>query len=217
MKTLIVTGGSIEEKFLKSIYKKEKFDYIIACDKGLEILDKANINPTHIIGDFDSVSKDILLKYKENKNVIIEELNPEKDYTDTHKALKEAIILKSEYICILGAIGTRFDHSLANINILKIALEKNIECVIINEYNKVELINKNKEIKKEEYKYISLLPLTSKVEKITLKGFKYPLKDATLEIGDSIGISNEQIEENAKIELESGILVIIRSNDVKIM
>lgn len=212
IKTLIVSGGNVEENFLNQI--NEKFDYIIASDKGLEALDKSNMAPNYIIGDFDSIDTKILLKYNNNKNIVIKELNPEKDYTDTHMALKLAIELKSTNITIAGAIGTRMDHTIANIHVLKETLYNNIECKIIDTRNQIQLINKKTTLKLDKkYKYISLIPLTTKAEGITLKGFKYPLKNTSLEIGHSISVSNEQIEENAQIDIKEGILILIKSKD----
>lgn len=214
IKTIIITGGNINEKFLKQEILKDKFDNIIASDKGLESLDKINIKPNYIIGDFDSIDKKVLNKYLEDKNINIRELNPEKDYTDTHMALKLAIELKSTNIIIIGAIGSRIDHTLSNIHILKEALENNLECTILNENNKIRLINKKIFLHLDEnYKYISLIPLTTYVKGVTLRGFKYPLLDATLEIGHSIGVSNEQIEEKSEIEIDSGILILIQAKD----
>ena len=213
IKTLIVSGGNVEKDSFNEIYLNNKFDYIIASDRGLEILDKLNIRPDYIIGDFDSIDKKVLNKYI-NLDVIIKELNPEKDYTDTHMAIKLAIELESTYITILGAIGTRLDHTISNINILKEALDKNIECKIIDNKNEIQLINKKTILKKDNnYKYISLIPLTTKVEGITLKGFKYQLSNAVLEIGHSIGVSNEQIDEMAEIDFKKGILILIKSKD----
>ena len=210
IKTLIVTGGNVEE----FICEHNQFNYIIASDKGLEVLDKCNILPNYIIGDFDSIDKNTLNKYIDNKNIVIKKLNPEKDYTDTHMALKLAIDLKSTNITILGAIGTRIDHTIANIHILKETLNNNIECKIIDSRNEIQLINKKTLIKLDNnYKYVSLIPLTTNVEGITLKGFKYPLENASLEIGHSIGVSNEQIEKNAEIDLKKGILILIKSKD----
>ncbi len=210
IKTLIVTGGNVET----FICKDYRFDYIIASDKGLEILDKYNILPNYIIGDFDSIDKHILSKYMDNKNIVIKRLNPEKDYTDTHMALKFAIDLKSNSITILGAIGTRIDHTIANIHILKEALDNSIECKIIDSRNEIQLINKKTILKLDNnYKYVSLIPLTTKASGIILKGFKYPLENAVLEIGHSIGVSNEQIENVAEIDLKEGILILIKSKD----
>lgn len=212
IKTLIVSGGNVEEDILNQI--NEEFDYIIASDKGLEALDKINMDPNYIIGDFDSIDKKILQKYINNKNIIIKELNPEKDYTDTHMALKLAIELESTHITILGAIGTRIDHTIANIHILKETLDNNIECKIIDSRNEIQLINKKTILDLDKkYKYISLIPLTTKTEGITLKGLKYSLENASLEIGHSIGVSNEQIEDYAEIDIKKGMLILIKSKD----
>ena len=213
MTTLIISGGDIGEEFLKIFIKKQKIDKIIVADKGLEILNKINLIPNYIIGDFDSVCESILNKHKE-KDVEILKLNPEKDYTDTHMALKLAIELKSNQIYILGALGKRMDHAIANIHILKEALDNNISCKIVDKNNEIELITSGtNELKNSEYKYISLIPLTTNVTGITLKGFKYLLNDATLEIGHSIGVSNEIISDKAEIIIDTGILIMIKSKD----
>ena len=39
------------------------------------------------------------------------------------------------------------------------------------------------------------------------------LMNEDMKIGQSIGISNEQIEENALIEIKDGILILIKSRD----
>ena len=76
MNTLIVTGGEINKNFLKKHLKINKYDIIIAVDKGLETLDILNINPNYVVGDFDSIDKTILRKY-ENTQIEIIKLNPE--------------------------------------------------------------------------------------------------------------------------------------------
>lgn len=213
MNTLIVTGGRIDKNFVKEHLNHNKYDIIIAVDKGLEIFDICGIKPQYIVGDFDSIDKNILEKY-EKENIEIIRLNPEKDLTDTHSAIELAIKKGSTDITIIGAIGTRMDHTIANIHILKIALDKNIQIRIINENNETRLINRDTEVYKDNrYKYLSLIPLTTKVEGVTLKGLKYLLDNATLYIGDSIGVSNEQFDDIAEIKMKNGILILIRSID----
>ena len=141
IKTLIVSGGNVQKDFFDEIYLKNKFDYIIASDRGLEILDKFDIKPNYIIGDFDSIDRKILNKYI-NTEVEIKELNPEKDYTDTHMAIKLAKELNSKQITIVGGIGTRIDHTIANIHVIKETLNSNAECKIIDQRNEIQLINK---------------------------------------------------------------------------
>lgn len=214
MNTLIISGGNIDTEFLNKTINSFSYDNIIAVDKGLESLYLLKVLPNHIVGDFDSVNKNIINFYLD-KNIQIHKYNPEKDYTDTDIAIKLAINLNSNNITILGATGTRIDHTLANIHILCSCLESQINCELIDSNNKIYLINSNKKIEnKHSYgKYISLIPLTSTVNGVTLNGFKYPLQDYTLKIGESLGISNEISNDVATIELKEGILIVIESKD----
>ncbi len=129
MKTLIVTGGNSNIEFTKEYFLKYSFDLIIAVDKGLEILDKLNINPDYIVGDFDSIDKSVFKKYENGEFKIIK-LNPIKDLTDTNEALNLAIEKGSDEIYVLGGIGSRIDHTIGNIHILKEALDKDVKMVL---------------------------------------------------------------------------------------
>ena len=44
MNAVIITGGYINLDFLKVYLSENDYDYIIACDKGLEAVDKINIS-----------------------------------------------------------------------------------------------------------------------------------------------------------------------------
>lgn len=101
MKTLIITGGNLNKDFTKEYLKKYSFDLIIAVDKGLEVLDKLEVKPNYIVGDFDSINKKVLDKYKKNSSINIMTLNPEKDFTDTHVAINVAIENNSKEIIVL--------------------------------------------------------------------------------------------------------------------
>ncbi len=216
---LILTGGHISTQFVKEYLKVEEFTTIIAVDKGLLVADNLNIPVNYVVGDFDSVPEQILNKYrnksKNNNNFKIMEFNPEKDATDTHIALKLAMDLEGDEIVILGGTGSRLDHTLANIQLLREPLEKNIRTLILDEHNKIYLINSGMTFRKDKLfgDYISLLPYTEQVTNVTLEGFKYPLYNKTLIVGDSLGVSNEIISEEASILLDSGTLIVIESRD----
>lgn len=215
MNTLIVSGGNIDLTFLQDYCSNNMIQTIIAVDKGLENLYKLNIIPNHIVGDLDSVDMDIFNYYINNPNIQIHKYIPEKDFTDTDIALNLAISLHSTNITIIGAIGTRIDHTLANIHILTTSLNANIPCQIIDRNNKIYLIDKPLTLQKSKTygKYISLIPLTSSVDELTLKGFKYPLENYSLVVGKSLGVSNEITQDTASIELKQGILVVIECKD----
>ncbi len=105
MRTCIISGGMIEPDFAFPYLQKQQFDIILAADRGLEFCYHYQIMPTYILGDFDSLSPEILNYYKENHVAPIREFNPMKDNTDTDIAFQQAIVLGSSEITILGATG----------------------------------------------------------------------------------------------------------------
>ncbi len=214
MRTLIITGGTVNIEFLKGFYKDNEYSYCMGVDKGAEYAYNAGIKPDMVLGDFDSANKDVITYFNEAADIEVRAFPAEKDETDTHLALLEAMKLGSTHIDIIGGIGSRMDHTLANIHIMKLPLEQGIQCRMINESNIISLANKYVQLKKRDYPYVSLIPLTSKVGGITTKDMKYPLYDYTMEQGISVGISNEIMDEEGAVTLRSGILIVIQSRDL---
>lgn len=218
----VITGGRVDSGWLKdtllSCMKKEDKNLVIAADKGLLYAKEAGIAVDRILGDFDSLPAGILEEYRQ-KGIPIRTYPPEKDYTDTHLALMWALEEKADKVTILGGMGSRFDHSFANIGLLSYLLANGAEGEIIDPNNRIFMMDRNhtgiKTIRKntEKQEYISLIPYTERVTGITLSGFKYPLTNETLEIGISRGISNELSEQTGTIEVEEGILMVVCSVD----
>ena len=92
------------------------------------------------------------------------------------------------------------------------ALIRDIPAYIVDKNNRICLVDGEKVLKKKEQygKYVSILPLTTTVEEITLTGFKYPLHKAVLYSDNTLGISNEIVEDEARIEFEEGIAIVIK-------
>jgi len=218
-RVLILSGGSISTKFAKEYLKNQVFDIIIAADHGLKAVEELQLPVDYILGDFDSVPSHILEKYKElseeGQKITFKQYDPEKDETDTQIAIELALELDGEEIVILGATGTRIDHLLGNIHSLYIPLKLNKNAYIIDEHNKIYLLNQDTLLSKEQLygPNLSLIPLTETVTGVTLEGFKYPLSKVDMHIGESLGVSNEVISSKAQIKLKSGIFVVIESKD----
>ncbi len=215
MKALIITGGRFNKEFAVSFLEKNKYDYVISVDHGLDYCEDIKITPNMIVGDFDSVKQTALKAYEE-KGVLIRRFRPEKDDTDTEIAIKEAVGLGMD-IDILGATGGRIDHLLANIHNLMIAMEAGLKARIIDEGNIIYLANDNFAINKDECwgKYISFVPLCGVVTNLKLKGFKYPLNGYNLKPGASRCISNELASNRGEVSFDNGCLIVINSLDVK--
>lgn len=220
--TLIISGGRIEKDFALSFLEKRSYQQIIAVDGGLRLLHELDVTPTDIVGDFDTIEPEVLLQYEARNEVHIRRFHPQKDDTDSEIAVKMAIESQSEKIDILGATGSRLDHTIGNIRLLGLihcAGQKGFprEAFLYDENNRIRLVDKECVIQKNEMygRYVSLLPFTQRVTGITLEGFQYPLKEYTMELFQSptLGISNEIVREEGRIRCREGILLVIESRD----
>ena len=176
--TLIITGGDIDIDYAKRYYEQNEFTFVIAVDGGLKIAEMLDIIPNYIVGDFDTISPLILFKYENMNDVKIKRFKPDKDFTDTQIAINIAIEEESFSISILGGTGSRLDHTLANVQLLQMALANGVEAIIVSRNNRVRLLGtKRKDITifKDEYKYVSLIPMSDVVSGITTKGMKWNL------------------------------------------
>lgn len=214
MKYLIVCGGEIDGDFAEKLIMSSGFEVIIAADSGMDFLYEHKITPDIIVGDFDSVKNEALSYFKEKGMSDMRVLNPEKDDTDSECALQIALDHGADHIIIIGATGTRIDHVLGNISLLGKVMSEGKRAELLDTHNRIRMIDNELEIEKNKQygKYVSIIPVC-KNNKITLEGFKYPLKDYTFEGFNTLGISNEIVDDIAKITVNEGQYIVIESKD----
>lgn len=213
MRSVIISGGTISNiEWLAGNIKND--DRVICVDGGARYATMLGLVPHTIIGDMDSIHQDDLDRLSSQGTVIIKH-PAEKDDTDTALALQEAMAGKPDEIIIFGAAGTRLDHTLANIHLLRTAAEREIPARIVNEHNEIKLVTPNHPVIIEGVPgdLFSLLPLTTEVKGVQVKGARWPLENAVFEIGNPYGISNRLALEKAEISISSGLLLLIRVNE----
>lgn len=209
---LIITGGSVDYNWASEWLENKKFDYVIAADSGLVHADALGTDVDCILGDYDSVDKAVLEKYRGRRKIIT--YPTEKDYTDTELAIKRAVEAAPVRISIIGATGSRYDHAINNIFCMKNVMDKGIECAIYDSHNKIYLKDKSFEIqKKEQYGGFLSFAAMSQEAVITLKGVKYPAKDFLLKQGASVCQSNEITDDTALVIIKKGILIVFETRD----
>lgn len=215
MKFVIISGGYIDDAFVLDWLQKNKYDFMIAADSGMNFLHRNHIVPDVIAGDFDSVDSESLEAFSEMNGVEMFRLNPIKDDTDTEFVIREAIRRGATEITLLGATGTRLDHVLANVYLLGIGLETGVSIELIDAHNRIRMIEDSLEIFKVEQfgGFVSVLPVKGDARGVTLEGMKYPLVKADIACFSSLGISNEIVEEKAKISVRQGTLLVVESRD----
>lgn len=215
MRFVIISGGHIDDVFALAWLEENKYDCMIAADSGMNFLHRNGLVPDIIAGDFDSVDSDSMTYFQGMNDVHVIRLNPVKDDTDTEFVIREAIRRGATEITVLGATGTRLDHVLANVNLLGIGLEEGILIELVDEHNRIRMVDSCVEIKKDEQfgSFVSVLPVKGDAKGVTLAGMKYPLKDTDVACFSSLGVSNEIVEAMAKISVKQGVLLVIESHD----
>lgn len=211
MRSIIVSGGKAPSKELLKEYIKDD-DYIVGVDKGCNILREIEVTPNIILGDFDSIDKEVLNYYKD-KGVKIEKFNPEKDYTDTDLGYIKALEVNPSEIILFGATGSRIDHMLGNIGILLKGLRENIKVTIVDDNNRMYAVNKSSLVKKEKGCVISFHALSDVVKNLTIKNGKYPLNNYDMTLLEPRAICNEFLDDDIYIEFDSGIILILYTKD----
>lgn len=203
-KRCVIIGSAPITNYENILKRISEDDFLIYCDGGLKHLDQLKIKPNLIIGDFDSFK---------NPKLDIETivLPREKDDTDTMAAVKEAIKRGYNDFLLIGVIGMRLDHSLANVSILLYLDSLNMNGLIIDDYSEMLLVSKNEELVSDEFSYFSLINILSNAKGVDVIDAKYPLKNATLPITYQYSISNEVLPNKvSKISLKEGTLLLIK-------
>lgn len=208
---VVICAGGILDASLLSVCNEA--DVVIGADRGALFLVNHGISPDVAIGDFDSVTEAERKQIRSCSKHYQDFDAIDKDYTDTELAFHTALAWRPAQITLLGATGTRLDHTLGNIHLLRVGLDQGIQCRIIDAHNIIWLTNSELTLPRQPYPYISLLPLSMTVTGITLKGFAYPLTDATLQIGQSLAISNQFDAEEGTVTVRDGYLLVICSRD----
>ena len=120
----IFAGGDLGSKVTKE-YFRSRHGFVICADSGYKHVKKLGLRPDIIVGDFDSYKG----KLPENAEII--RTVPEKDDTDTLMALKIAIERGYREIWLYGALGgERFDHSIANLQLMLYAREQGARLIL---------------------------------------------------------------------------------------
>ncbi len=203
---VIVANGAMKNRdFHAKILKAA--DMIVCADGGANGVDALGYVPDFVIGDMDSIKKKVLEKLKKNgRTKIIED--PDQDKTDTELAISLAESFKPNEMIILGAIGDRFDHTLANILCL-MKINRKINAGIVDSGNEIRLVEKEIVLEGKKDQVISVFALTE-VKGMKYEGLKWPAPKTNLGSG-WFGISNRLTRPKGKIKIGGGKVLVVKS------
>ena len=185
-----------------------KADFVIACDAGYIHAQRADIVPDVIIGDFDSYLGDL------PGGVEIIRTKPEKDDTDTMMALKLAIRRGYRRIMLVGALGGRVDHMLANISLIAFAAAKGADLQIVDGHHQIFAVrNGRRRVPRSTWRNLSVFAFDTECKGVILRGVKYPLENAVMHMVSPMGVSNVMEGDYAEYSFKSGMALIIKAKD----
>lgn len=211
MKGLIISSGSIKDyKLLEDLV--DESDYIVCADGGLDHIIRIDKIANVLLGDLDSIS-DLGLEFIREKNLKVVKFPCIKDYTDTELAIKHLLDMGIDDITLIGGTGTRLDHVLANIFLLRKFNRDGKKFRIIDANNIINYVIGSMEIKGSPGKFVSVIPLNDEGALVSLIGFEYPLDHRHIEFASTLGVSNRVVDEVGLVRIHKGEALVFESLD----
>jgi thiamine pyrophosphokinase len=187
-------------------------DLLIAADGGARPLLRLGVPPHLVIGDLDSLD-DASQAQLIAQGVELRRFPRAKDETDLELALLYAAERGATAIDSVGALGGRWDHTLANVALLALPALHGRRVRLLADRQELFLVRDAAPIDGQAGDTVSLLPLTAEARGVTTRGLLYPLTDATLRYEQARGVSNVLIEAPGHVSLEAGLLLVVHHDD----
>jgi thiamine pyrophosphokinase len=182
---------------------------VVAANGGLRHLLAAGRLPDVLIGDLDSLPEGFDVDAAQGEMEIIRH-PAAKDETDLELAL---LLAARRYpdaeLLILGGLGGRLDHALANILLLAHPRLAGRPVRFIHDRQSAWLVADHTVIDGRPGDTVSLIPLGGPARVAATTGLRWPLRDEMLAFGPARGVSNEMTAERATVRLESGMVLCI--------
>ncbi len=185
---------------------------VICADGGALHARALGLTPHTIIGDLDSLTAEQVADFKAAGADIIQ-YPPEKNETDLELALRHCQQIGASAIFILGALGGRFDQTIANIHLLAHPAFSDMRIEAIDRDQVLRLLKPGSHrIMGERGDTVSLIPLAPAVNGITTSQLQFPLRDETLYLGPARGISNVMLADRSAVEFACGLLLLVHTS-----
>ena len=175
-------------------------DTIICCDGAVNNLVEYGLIPTHIIGDMDSITTELKIKYEDQLIHI-----PDQNENDLRKAVRWAEKNGAKETTILGATGKRDDHSLANIFTL-LEFPSQMKMTIITDFGKFSIVKSEHKFDSFSGEQVSIFSTDNSIE-ITSTYLKYNFNNKKLTSLYN-GSLNESINEYFSVSISHGQILV---------
>ena len=203
----VFAGGDYSTDFLP-MDQISKHDQFICVDRGVEHCLLSGLQPTLLVGDFDSAEVSVLNR-KSLSAVPRRTFSTEKSHSDLNLAMQILSENPPEQVVLLGVSGGRTDHMLFNWMLpakchwpyaIRI-IDGGVDCHVLQGIDSCSL-----DVSQDQL--VSLVPL-GEVTGVTTAGLVYALEKATLTIGTTLGLSNVASAGSVTVTIGSGTLLVM--------
>lgn len=212
MQEIVIVAGAPGVDLARDIRIVPRYTLLIAADGGAHAVLEAGMLPDLLVGDLDSLSA-AEVDQLAGRGVQVLRHPREKDETDLELALLEAAARGATDITVFGALGGRWDHSLANVALLALPELCGRRVRLVAERQTIVLVRDTLTIGGTRGDTVSLIPFGGAVYGITTGGLLYALDDATLAVDRARGISNVLIDPPAWVRVRHGLLLVVHHDD----
>jgi thiamine pyrophosphokinase len=186
---------------------------VVAADGGARHALDAGIVPDLVVGDMDSLGE-AGAREAEGRGAVLERHPAQKDKMDGHLAVMAVRERGATEVDLLCATGGQLGALFAVPHILLAAERMGVRAAMVAAWGRAFVLESgNRTVTGRPRDSVSVFPLIGPAVGVTLEGFAYPLADARLEIGDTLGFHNELIGSTARVSVQEGALLVIHETE----
>ena len=206
---LVVLNGDIDSAFLAQ--QLVTADRVVAADGGARAVSAAGAACDVIVGDGDSLDEAGFAEAQAaSPDVEIRRFPTAKDATDAELAMRAALEVDPDRVVVVGAFGgARLDHELASVMLLANQRWRNLDVVLADQRRDVRLVSDRAEIHGRAGDIVTMLAVDGPALDLHSQGLAYELDGLSLEVGTSLGVSNELTGSAATVEVGSGMVLLV--------
>jgi thiamine pyrophosphokinase len=184
-------------------------DLVVAADGGARYALDAGVAPDLVVGDMDSLAESGA-REAEDGGALLERYPVRKDKMDGHLAVLAARERGATAAELLCAAGGRYSALFAVPHIMLAAERIGLRTTLLAGWGQAFVLEEGERpIAGDSQDSVSVFPFTGPATGVTLEGFGYPLEDARLEVGDTLGFHNELAGRRGRVSVGEGVLLVI--------
>jgi thiamine pyrophosphokinase len=208
--TIFLNGLPDSEPLIHTVAGRANL--VVAADGGARYALAAGLVPDLIVGDMDSLGEDLARKI-EDRGAELQRHPARKDKMDGHLAVLAAWergATTADFVC---AAGGKPGAVFAVPHILLAAERTGLHSTVFADWGRMFVLEAGtRTVEGSVGDSVSVFPLAGPATDVTLEGMAYPLQNARMRPGDTLGFHNELIGREAKVSVRSGALLIVQEN-----